>query len=162
MVVLNASGARSLFGESDPIGRVVRLIGEEFEVVGIAADVRHLSPEMDPGLQVYMPMAQMWAYGTMDIVLRSGLSVEEVAARVAGALGEIDPAMPTQEFWTLDGTEDRAVSARRFTLGILTLYGGVALFLAALGIYGVLAQSVAERKGELGIRMALGASSRSA
>jgi ABC-type antimicrobial peptide transport system permease subunit len=66
--------------------------------------------------------------------------------------------MPTREFWTVQSTVDRAVSARRFTLGILTAYGLAALLLAGLGIYGVLAQSVAERTPEIGIRMALGAS----
>ena len=66
--------------------------------------------------------------------------------------------MPAREVWTVESTVDRAVSARRFTLGILTAYGVAALLLAGLGIYGVLAQSVAERTPEIGIRMALGAS----
>jgi ABC-type antimicrobial peptide transport system permease subunit len=66
--------------------------------------------------------------------------------------------MPTGEFWTLESTVERAVSARSFTLWVLTAYGAAALLLAALGIYGVLAQSVAERAPEIGIRVALGAS----
>jgi ABC-type antimicrobial peptide transport system permease subunit len=70
----------------------------------------------------------------------------------------VDAAMPAREFWTLEATLDRTLSPRRFTLHVLAGFGLAALVLAALGIYGVLAHSVAERTREFGIRMALGAS----
>jgi len=126
--------------------------------VGIVRDVRHVSPEAGSGVQVYMPMTQMGDFRTMDMIVRSGRPTDRIAQSVAAALRELDAAMPTREFWTVRSIVDRAVSARRFTLGILTAYGAAALLLAALGIYGVLAQSVAERKPEIAIRMALGAS----
>jgi ABC-type antimicrobial peptide transport system permease subunit len=72
-------------------------------------------------------------------------------------MAEVDPAMPTREFWTLEATLDRTLSPRRFTLQVLGGFGIAALILAALGIYGVLAHSVAERTREFGIRIALGA-----
>jgi ABC-type antimicrobial peptide transport system permease subunit len=81
-----------------------------------------------------------------------------VTSRVAEALREIDPAMPVGETWTVDSTVDRALSARRFMLGVLGAFGIAALLLAVLGVYGVLSHSVAERETEMGIRMALGAS----
>jgi ABC-type antimicrobial peptide transport system permease subunit len=92
------------------------------------------------------------------MVVRSPLPARRVTEAVAAVLKEIDPDMPSRETWTLQSTVDRAVSARRFTLGILGAYGIVALLLAGLGIYGVLAQSVSERTPEIGIRIALGAS----
>jgi ABC-type lipoprotein release transport system permease subunit len=97
-------------------------------------------------------------FSTLDLVVRSRLPTDQVVAAVSPVLHEMDPGMPTQEVWTLEGSVERAVSARSFTLWILTVYGAAAVLLAALGIYGVLAQSVAERTQEIGIRMALGAS----
>jgi len=107
---------------------------------------------------VYFALTQMPDFSTLDLVVRSRLPTDQVVASVSAALHEVDPGMPTGEFWTLEATVDRSVSARSFTLWILTAYGGAALLLAALGIYGVLAQSVAERAPEIGIRRALGAS----
>ncbi len=92
------------------------------------------------------------------MVVRSTLPDARTATAVSAVLREIDPSMPTREFWTMESRVDRAVSARRFTLGILAAFGVAALLLAGLGIYGVLAHSVAERTPEIGIRMALGAS----
>ncbi len=159
VVLMNESGARQVFAGQDPLGQRIRVWGDqEWEIVGIVQDVRHLGPENGPGTQVYFPLGQMPDYEIMELAVRSSLPVAEVAAGVAAALTELDPSMPAREFWTVRSSLDRTVSARRFTLTILTAYGAVALFLAGLGIYGVLAQSVAERRAEIGIRMALGAS----
>jgi predicted permease len=159
VVLMNESGARRVFAGENPLGQRIRGFSPvEWEVVGITQDVKHVSPEMDPGTQVYFPIAQMPDFQTLDLVVRSELPAEQIGPSVAAALSRIDPSMPTREYWTLRSTVDRVVSARRFTLGILTTYGIVALVLAGLGVYGVLAQSVAERKPEIGIRIALGAS----
>jgi predicted permease len=160
VILMNESGARRVFQGEDPLGGRIRLWDDrEWEVVGIVEDVKHLSPEMDSGVQVYFHYPQMPDANSLDMAVRSRLPTEQVVALVSEALREVDPGMPTREFWTMESKVEESVSARSFTLWILSSYGAVALLLAALGIYGVLAQSVAERGPEIGIRRALGATS---
>ncbi|MEM7414494.1 MAG: ADOP family duplicated permease [Gemmatimonadota bacterium] len=158
VVILNESGARQVFGTQSPIGEKMKFFGPwEWEVVGVARDVRHVGPETSAGIQAYFPIAQMRGFHTLDLVVRTSLDHTVAAARVGEALQVVDPSMPVRETWTLESTVDRSLSTRRFTLSVLLAFGVAALLLAGLGVYGVLAYSVAERETEMRIRMALGA-----
>jgi predicted permease len=160
VVLLNETAARDIFGdERTAIGGHLRFWGPwVWEVVGVVQDVRHISPEMGAGREVYFPFAQMPDFGTGELVVRSSPASDRVAPAVSSALHEVDPGMPAAEHWSLEDRVSQALSERRLALGILSAFGAAALLLASFGIYGVLARTVAERRAEIGIRMALGAS----
>jgi predicted permease len=159
VVVVNQTLARNFWPGQAAIGKMVRLGRDDFRVVGVLGDVRHLSLEEGSGNQIYLSMRQVWDYSTLTLVVRTKIEPTALARTLRTTLAPIVPHLATNEVVTLQDVVDRSVSSRRFFTLLLGGFSVFAVCLALLGIYGVISYTVTHRTQEIGVRIALGASS---
>lgn len=157
--------AKKYWDDGNPVGRRLKRFGLDSDepwttVVGVVGDVRHLTLNQEPVPFVYFPAAQLPS-GSMTLVARVADGVEAGPELIAGAVRVVDTELPAWSPRTMEQWVSRSVSEPRFNLLLLSIFGGLAIVLAAVGVYGVMAFGVSRRARELGIRAALGAEPRS-
>jgi predicted permease len=160
VVIINETGARRHWPGESPIGRLARGMGKDPDrVIGVVADVRVSSLETSPGPEMYLLVTEATPEGS-ELVVRSKLPPDVLTSMVMSTLRKLNPAQPATVFRPVQTLVDHTVSPRRFFVMLVSIFAGLGLALAALGIYGVISYSVTRQTQEIGIRMALGATAR--
>lgn len=159
VLLINQTAARKLFPKESPIGKRIRFDEATpwLTIVGEVGNVKWDGLDAGAGLELYFPYPQVPNFLSARLLVRLQPGVSLTLNQVQSAVQSVDPNVPVSDFKALAATLDASLGPRRFLLGLLSTFSAIAVGLAAMGLYAVLAFTVQQRRREIGIRLAVGA-----